>query len=103
MDDGKNGTQAMRRIAVHFVGEVQGVGFRWTSRQIADQLHLTGWVHNEWDGSVRMELQGDPSAISQFFGLLQNAYRRYHIDYRIDDLEDIETDPSETGFAVRLH
>ncbi|MGN0070684.1 MAG: acylphosphatase [Atopobiaceae bacterium] len=93
----------LRRCAVHFVGQVQGVGFRWTSRRIALELGLTGWVRNEWDGSVRMELQGSPDAISAFFGKLQNAYRDFPIDYRIEDIEDIEPVKDEGPFTVRLH
>ncbi|MEE1157945.1 MAG: acylphosphatase, partial [Atopobiaceae bacterium] len=42
----------MRRLSLRFEGEVQGVGFRWTSRRLAQEIGLTGWVRNEWDGSV---------------------------------------------------
>ncbi|MCI1497608.1 MAG: acylphosphatase [Atopobiaceae bacterium] len=98
----EEGRKALRRCAVHFVGQVQGVGFRWTSRRIALELGLTGWVRNEWDGSVRMELQGTPDAISSFFGKLQNVYRDFPIDYRIDDIVDIAPVEDEGPFTVKL-
>ena len=41
-----------------FKGEVQGVGFRYTAQYLAQSLGLTGWVKNNWDDSVEMEVQG---------------------------------------------
>ena len=46
------------RRRVRFHGRVQGVGFRYTARFAAESLGLTGWVKNEWDGSVLMEVEG---------------------------------------------
>ncbi len=53
------------RRRYRFYGYVQGVGFRWRARQAANLYGCTGWVHNEWDGSVTMEIQGDESRIDQ--------------------------------------
>lgn len=56
------------RVSIVFQGRVQGVGFRATARSVvlghpATSRPLTGWVRNEADGSVRMELQGDTEAV----------------------------------------
>ncbi|MDO5107830.1 MAG: acylphosphatase [Coriobacteriaceae bacterium] len=91
-----------RRVAVHFVGMVQGVGFRWTCREIARELGLTGWVRNEYDGSVSLEIQGEGSDISKFFTELTanfNAYR-FRINFTIDEKEDIPLIPGERDFSV---
>ena len=48
-----------------FTGSVQGVGFRWHARQAASLYDCTGWVRNEWDGSVTMEIQGKEPDIDQ--------------------------------------
>lgn len=55
----------MDKVRIHavFHGEVQGVGFRYTARQAANALGLTGWVRNEYDGSVSAEIQGDRDSI----------------------------------------
>ena len=91
-----------RRIHVRFVGQVQGVGFRWTSQRVAFDLGLTGWVRNEPDGSVSMELQGPSEAVATFFTRLLDSYRRFPISYTIDSKEDIPPMPGETEFSVRF-
>ena len=94
--------EGTRRIHVRFVGQVQGVGFRWTSQRVAFDLGLTGWVRNEPDGSVSMELQGPDEAVATFFTRLLESYRRFPISYTIDAKEDIPPVPDETEFSVRL-
>lgn len=47
-------------------GRVQGVGFRAGARHKAVGLHLTGWVQNQADGSVSMEIEGDSAQIQDF-------------------------------------
>ena len=94
--------EGTRRIHVRFVGQVQGVGFRWTSQRVTFDLGLTGWVRNEPDGSVSMELQGPDEAVATFFTRLLESYRRFPISYTIDAKEDIPPVPDETEFSVRL-
>jgi len=52
-----------KRIQV--LGKVQGVFYRATAKTKADDLKLVGWVRNEPDGSVVMEVQGDDVKVSQ--------------------------------------
>ena len=94
--------EGVRRIHVRFVGQVQGVGFRWTSQRVAFDLGLTGWVKNEPDGSVSMELQGPDEAVSTFFTRLLESYRRFPISYIIDSKEDIPPVPDEAEFSVHF-
>ena len=53
----------MIRRHIAFFGDVQGVGFRYRARHAASLYGCTGWVRNEWDGSVTMEIQGTPEQI----------------------------------------
>jgi len=53
------------RRHIVFYGWVQGVGFRWRARQAAEAVGATGWVRNESDGSVSMEIQGTEAQIDQ--------------------------------------
>ena len=54
-----------------FHGYVQGVGFRYRARHAAELYGCTGWVRNEYDGSVTMEVQGRSGAIEHFLNSLQ--------------------------------
>ena len=53
------------RKRIVFYGQVQGVGFRYRARHAADLYGCTGWVRNEYDGSVTMEIQGTEGQIDQ--------------------------------------
>ena len=46
-------SEIRKRIIFH--GRVQGVGFRYTAKYLARSLGLTGWVENEYDGTVILE------------------------------------------------
>ena len=48
----------MIRKHIRFWGRVQGVGFRYRAYHAANAVGATGWVRNEYDGSVTMEIQG---------------------------------------------
>ncbi|MCB0495024.1 MAG: acylphosphatase [Cyclobacteriaceae bacterium] len=47
------------RLKIKVTGRVQGVFFRASTRDKAVELGLYGFVRNEPDGSVYMEVQGD--------------------------------------------
>ncbi len=46
-------------------GRVQGVSFRFYTRDEADALGLTGWVANRDDGSVEVTAEGPRSALDR--------------------------------------
>lgn len=87
----------MVRKHINFYGRVQGVGFRYSARYLANALLLSGWVKNNWDGSVEMEVQGDAMRIDDMLDRLNNDHfiKIEHID--IKDLPIV----SESGFHVR--
>ena len=87
----------MTRKHIVFTGFVQGVGFRWRARQAANLYGCTGWVRNEWDGSVTMEIQGSETEIDLVLRAI-NAGRYIEID-RID-VQTIKADPEERGFRT---
>ena len=70
------------RKHIFFYGRVQGVGFRYYAVQKANQLGLTGWVKNLYDGSVEIEVEGQEELIDQLIIFLQN--RTYIWIERID-------------------
>ena len=54
-------------------GRVQGVGFRYTAKYLARSLELTGWVKNDWDGTVTMEVQGREQLINKLLTGLNHS------------------------------
>lgn len=61
------------RYRIIFDGRVQGVGFRYTARETANMLGLTGWVCNQYDGTVLMEVQGRRETIEKMILSLERA------------------------------
>ena len=55
----------MIRRRIVFYGQVQGVGFRYRAAKAAEMVGCTGWVRNDWDGTVTMEIQGTEEQIDQ--------------------------------------
>lgn len=51
-------------VLVRISGRVQGVSFRFWTRQEAERLSLNGWVRNEPDGSVQALVAGSDGAVA---------------------------------------
>lgn len=51
------------RAHVFISGRVQGVNFRWYTQRKAQELGLTGWVRNLWDGRVEAIFEGEEKAV----------------------------------------
>lgn len=88
------------RIREHYVffGRVQGVGFRYRAKYVANGLRITGWVRNDWDGTVEMEAQGTLEQLNQMLKLINlGTY------IQVEDLrrKTIPLDWEERGFHVR--
>ena len=89
----------MVRKRIVFNGWVQGVGFRYRARRAADLLGVTGWVRNEYDGSVTMEIQGSQEQIDEV--ILAIGRGRYVKIERMD-VEIIPVIPGEHDFRTRF-
>lgn len=70
-------------------GRVQGVGFRWWARGVAEELALGGTVRNLADGSVEVRATGDAASLDRLEGMLRVGPRFS----RVDRLEAIEVEP----------
>ena len=86
------------RKHIVFYGRVQGVGFRYITSSIASKYHVTGWVRNEWDGTVTMEVQGRETLINKLLVGLNND-RFISIDWI--DSEEIPLRQDEKKFSVK--
>ena len=93
------GREVIRQY-IRFYGWVQAVGFRWRAMQAAEHYGATGWVRNEYDDSVSMEIQGTQKQIDDVIAALERG--RY---IRIDRMEvkSLAVDPEERGVRVKYH
>ena len=79
-----------------FSGSVQGVGFRWHSKRAAEAVGATGWVRNDWGGTVTMELQGTEKQIDAVIAAIE---RGSYIRVEGLDARRIPVEKNESGFA----
>lgn len=73
IEDSNNGGIFMKKVSIHVIGLVQGVGFRYSTKLVADQIGVYGIVRNESDGSVYIEANGEPDKIDQFIEKIRNS------------------------------
>lgn len=69
----QNSTGPTVRRWVFFTGRVQGVGFRYTTRQVAQDFAVTGFVRNLPDGRVELVAEGTPSELGRFLDAVHDA------------------------------
>jgi acylphosphatase len=55
-----------KRVRVYFTGRVQGVGFRYTTREVATGFDVTGFVKNLPDGRVELVAEGNATELEEF-------------------------------------
>ena len=70
---------------VHYSGQVQGVGFRMTTKRIAGQFAVTGFVRNLANGQVEVVVAGASDEIDRFLGAVATRMAGYIQGHRIED------------------
>lgn len=90
---------AERRIRAIVTGLVQGVGFRYHTREQGVALRLSGFVRNRADGSVELEAQGDTQALDAFIAWLREGPR--HAEVSAVDIEEHLPRTGEDSFEIK--
>ena len=80
-----------------FKGQVQGVGFRYTSLRMAGRYEISGFVRNLPDGSVEMVAQGAEGEINNCLQDIQDYFGGY---IRNLTQQEIAYSPSYTDFRI---
>lgn len=83
---------------VFFSGRVQGVGFRYTTLQIAKEYEVSGYVKNLADGRVQLEAEGKADEVTAFVSAIEE---RMHGYVRKTERAGGRRDAQFTGFAIR--
>jgi acylphosphatase len=62
---------------IHYSGHVQGVGFRYTALYVARGFDVAGYVENQPDGRVCVEVEGDPEEVNAFIAAIGERMQGY--------------------------
>jgi acylphosphatase len=86
------------RYVVRYTGHVQGVGFRMTAVARARGLDLHGFVRNEADGGVLMDVEGDIANLKELMRRIDSS-----MSGKIDAVDIDERDPrgTDSGFGIK--
>ena len=63
--------------SVFFSGRVQGVGFRYSTLQVAKEYEVSGYVKNLADGRVQLEVEGRAEEVTAFIDSLEQRMHGY--------------------------
>lgn len=80
------------QMTVTFEGEVQGVGFRATTRTFSKELALLGYAQNLPNGSVKVVIQGKKSQCDALIQKLKDRFNLTNIVVDIKSTDEIFTD-----------
>jgi acylphosphatase len=83
---------------VFYEGHVQGVGFRFTVKQIARGYDVVGWVRNLADGRVELQAGGEADEVDAFLKGVAESELQSHI--RKVDVHPIPPLQGVRGFEI---
>ena len=85
------------RKHIKFYGRVQGVGFRYRAEKSASIYDIYGWIRNNSDGSVEMEVQGEEENIDKMIELIKQGN---FIEVDVIEEKNIPLRDNEYGFII---
>lgn len=89
---------SVSHFTLFFEGHVQGVGFRFSTLQLAKGYELTGFVRNLADGRVQLELEGERNECVEFIRALSDEMAGF---IRNTSQTDCERAPQFKEFTIR--
>ncbi len=89
----------MISLEVSYEGRVQGVGFRWSIRNVAKGFDVTGWVRNLPDGRVQMQVSGGEEELRSFLEAINQSELRAHIKKQTES--KLDKPVVAHGFEIR--
>ena len=88
---------ASERFEVYFSGLVQGVGFRYTAKQVARAFEIVGTVQNLPDRRVKMVVEGEAATIERF---IQEVCESSHGTVRETEISRLPSTGRFSGFEI---
>lgn len=88
----------LRRSHVFITGKVQGVGYRFSTQDVAQVFGLAGWVRNLPDGRVEAVFEGDRAAVEKMLAWCRKGPPNAVVEKVIVRGEELE---GLSGFEIR--
>ena len=85
------------QLSAFFTGHVQGVGFRYATKQVANGFEVTGFVRNLPDGRVELRAEGEEMECRRFLREVQSE-----LDSYIRDTDSRESAGPRTHFRFGI-
>lgn len=85
------------RVVVH--GNVQGVFFRASARDLAQEHGVSGWVRNDPGGTVTAHLEGPDGGVDELVAWMRSGGPPRAEVHRVET--EVVDDEDHTGFRVR--
>ncbi|NMB57388.1 acylphosphatase [Candidatus Beckwithbacteria bacterium] len=77
-----------KHLNITITGRVQGVGFRFFVKSLATKFNLSGFVKNQINGSVYLEIEGDTPNIEEFLVKIKQGPRNAKVqDFKIEEVK----------------
>ena len=89
----------MISLQIFFEGNVQGVGFRWSVKQVARGFDVVGWVRNLPDNRVELQASGEEPEVRAFIEAIGQSELRAHIRRQTEFI--LHQPSAARGFEIR--
>ncbi|MCF6311736.1 MAG: acylphosphatase [Verrucomicrobiales bacterium] len=83
---------------IFYTGRVQGVGFRFSVKQLAKGFEVQGWAKNMADGRVELQLMGEQAEVEEFIEEIAESHLAGFI--RETEQQDISLLANCVGFSI---
>jgi len=91
--------QGKTRAEVYYSGRVQGVGFRYSAREIAGRFAVSGYARNLSDGRVHLVVEGEADEVSRFLAAIASAFAGKITNVHV---EHLAATSEFDGFSIRF-
>ena len=73
-----------KQLHIFYSGKVQGIGFRYTVADIANQQKVCGWVKNLIDSRVEVVAEAEEDTLNNFLKVVNRHFSRYISDVSVE-------------------